>query len=110
MAWDGDSGGPAFIEVGGELQIAGVNSFGFCCQYDNMDYYTRLGGVSYDWIRGILDGSPINPTCSDYPGYGLDVDERYAEDVFDEFDANGDDELSVNECKNMFRANGDIFK
>ena len=110
MAWDGDSGGPAFIEVGGELQIAGVNSFGFCCQYDNTDYYTRLGGVSYDWIKGILDGSPSDPTCSDYPGYGLDVDARYAEDVFDEFDANEDDELSVNECKNMFRANGDIFK
>ena len=50
MAWDGDSGGPAFIEVDSELQIAGVNSFGFCCQYDNTDYYTRLGGVSYQWI------------------------------------------------------------
>ena len=57
-----------------------------------------------------MDGEEIEQTCSDYPGYGLDVDARYAEDVFDEFDTNGDNELSVNECKNMFRANGDIFK
>jgi len=50
MGWDGDSGGPAFIEVGGELHVAGVNSYGDCCSYGNFDFYTRLGGVAYEWI------------------------------------------------------------
>ena len=31
IAYSGDSGGPAFIEVDGKLQIAGVNSAGDCC-------------------------------------------------------------------------------
>ena len=110
MAWDGDSGGPAFIEVGGTLKIAGVNSFGFCCEYDNTDYYTRLGGISYDWIQGILNDAPISPTCSNWPSYGLDVDPRYADEVFEEFDQNEDGSLSIKECSKMYRANGDIFK
>ena len=53
IAWDGDSGGPALIEVDsetGELQIAGVNSNGDCCTYGDEDEYTRLGGIAYDWI------------------------------------------------------------
>ena len=77
IAYDGDSGGPAFIEVNGALQIAGINSFGDCdppekCPYGSKDYYIRLGGdVAYNWIQSnMVDNGTIgvaNSDCSDWP-------------------------------------------
>ncbi len=37
IAWSGDSGGPAMIDVDGEWFIAGTNSGGDCCEFGNVD-------------------------------------------------------------------------
>ena len=77
IGYDGDSGGPAFIEVNGKLQIAGINSFGDCdppekCPYGSKDYFVRLGSEpAYSWIQSNkvdagADGLAYND-CSDWP-------------------------------------------
>jgi len=50
----GDSGGPVFVEVGGRLQIAGVNSIvsglteATVCHYRSVSMYTPYYA---DWIQ-----------------------------------------------------------
>ena len=51
MCWDGDSGGPALIEVDGKKKIAGVNSTGEGPGYGKKDEFTRLGSPHANtWI------------------------------------------------------------
>ena len=59
IAWSGDSGGPALIDVNGTRKIAGVNSNGSCCNYGDEDEFTRLGSdFAYKWImENIADSS-----------------------------------------------------
>lgn len=110
MAWDGDSGGPAFIEVDGDLHIAGVNSYGDCCSYGDFDYYTRLGGAAYEWIQEVLDGNhDFQPNCSAYGNYGLDINPDLAAEIFGEY-ANANDELTMKNCIKLYRDNADDMK
>ena len=51
IGWAGDSGGPAFIEVDGKLQISGTSSAGRCCDYGDTDAYCRLGDFAWQWIQ-----------------------------------------------------------
>ena len=68
MSWSGDSGGPMLIEVDGKYKIAGVNSNGDCCNYDNVDNYARLGDTAREWIMSTIEGEA--PTPLDCSGYG----------------------------------------
>lgn len=51
----GDSGGPVFVEVNGEMQVAGVNSvvFGGSSEYNQCSYYSASMNMSYykDWVQ-----------------------------------------------------------
>ena len=59
IAQDGDSGGPALIEVGGEWQLAGVNSGtneNNPCDWGSSDQYCRLSEHA-GWIYQAMDDS-----------------------------------------------------
>ena len=67
MSWSGDSGGPALIWTGTEIdsgfKVGGVNSIGDCCETGNEDNYARLGGTALDWIvanTASVDGPAID--------------------------------------------------
>jgi len=72
IAWNGDGGGPALVDVCGTLQIAGVKSFGECCHYGSEDEYARLGSTyAYAWIMANMANSEIGggfdvSDCSDW--------------------------------------------
>ena len=94
LAFDGDDGGPAFIDVGGDLQIAGVASNGGCCNFGDTGEYTRLGGAAYDWIEANIANSIVgsgysnsNEECEALI-YGEESEEDYPEEYFDEIDPN----------------------
>ena len=59
IGWSGDSGGPALIERGGKLYVAGVNSGGDCCSYGSVDEFCRLSSkISQDFIhKSMIDNS-----------------------------------------------------
>ena len=97
LAYDGDSGSPAFIDVNGEQQIAGLNSFGECCNYGHRDFYTRLGGVSYDWIKAVIEENTAHDesgNCPAYPTIGFDLDESDVEDAIEMWDKDDDKKLT----------------
>lgn len=62
----GDSGCPAFIDVGGVPHVAGLNSYGEegsaaeVAAYGSFDYQTRVSQY-LDWIDGVIGPAP-NPT------------------------------------------------
>ena len=61
LAWLGDSGGPALIDVSGTYYVAGVNSNGDCCRWGDEDEYTRLGSVkALEWISQNTSNSAVN--------------------------------------------------
>lgn len=74
----GDSGGPALIEVGGGLAIAGLNSWGEgddgVGTYGARDYQTRVSRYR-DWIDGIVGATgPGGDDPGDPDGGGDDGD------------------------------------
>lgn len=88
-----------FIDVDGELQIDGVNSFGDCCNYGDRDYYVRLGGVAYDWIQRNLANPQTGyndriENCHEWPKTGDDGidDGDNGDDDDDGNDDDGDDD------------------
>ena len=67
----GDSGGPALLEINGELRIIGVNSAALGCQGDSCDPCTNGSKATRvdrfaDWIADHV-GDPFTP-CVDDPG------------------------------------------
>ena len=60
ISGDGDSGGPAFIQSEGVLQIAGISSYqdengNELGQYGVHEYYARVSDYD-DWIQDVIDG------------------------------------------------------
>lgn len=61
----GDSGGPVFKEISGNLKLVGVNSFSYCqneeteCEVTSNSYFARVhtGGSHRlgEWLSGLLD-------------------------------------------------------
>lgn len=112
----GDSGGPAFVSVGGKLVVAGVTSGG------SGDAHS-IGAESFDtrvdtlasWIDGILSNTtPVDPPgdptdeIDDEVGGG-DVaagDHSSAQELameeLDQYDADGNESLSLSELTNEF--------
>ncbi len=72
LAWDflpgddesntarGDSGGPAFVEVDGELRIAGITSYGYnpTAAWPDKSFDTRIDRFA-DWIDAPYNGSNV---------------------------------------------------
>ena len=79
----GDSGGPAFLDVNGELVVAGVTSGG---NQEN----AGLGDFSFDvrvdtfadWIDGVISGQPNTPVTN--PGDAIDDPVDEVDDGFDD--------------------------
>lgn len=97
IAFDGDDGGPAFIDVGGELQIAGVGSNGGCCNFGDYGEYTRLGDIAYNWIEANIANSIVgdgfsnsSEECDAYEN-NAEFSEDYGEDDFDEVNSEDED-------------------
>ena len=123
----GDSGGAAFLNVGGALVLAGVTSGGATddAGLGDTSFDIRVDAFA-DWIDGIVAGgsgtedpnSPIPPDPTPNPGPqdpddpgGWVPDEWDAEqlalDELASFDTNGDDELSEAELVAEFISYGD---
>jgi len=63
----GDSGGPLFVEVGGERKVAGVTSFGAVRCGENFAVFTRVSAF-LGWITGIAGvGAGSSTTTSVRP-------------------------------------------
>ena len=82
IGWSGDSGGPALIERGGKLFVAGVNSGGDCCSYGSVDEFCRLSSkISQDFIQNsMIDNSydlRDDYTCEAEEEEEYDDDEYY---------------------------------
>ena len=76
MGHFGDSGSGAYIDIGGELRIAGVKSNGQDAFYGSQHEYTRVGGINLPWIEANLNspGSKVSvETCSVFPGASNDA-------------------------------------
>jgi len=93
----GDSGGPAFMEVNGELVVAGVTSGGTQDNAGLGDYSfdTRVDTCA-DWIDNVIAGRPDTPVTN--PGEGVDdpideVDDELEDDFDDEQPIDTGDEI-----------------
>ena len=76
MGHFGDSGSGAYIDIGGELRIAGVKSNGQDAFYGSRHEYTRVGGINLPWIEANLKspGRKVSvETCSVFPGASNDA-------------------------------------
>ncbi|HUE97363.1 MAG TPA: trypsin-like serine protease, partial [Longimicrobiaceae bacterium] len=67
ISGSGDSGGPAFLELDGALQLAGISSatsgvpdltLGL---YGTVDFYTRVSSFT-GWIHNVISGSTVETT------------------------------------------------
>jgi len=74
----GDSGGGAFIDIGGELRLAGVTSFlaaldgNLDADYGDLGGFTRVSKFN-DWIDEVMGGGSDTP---DNPGKGRDKPDK----------------------------------
>lgn len=76
LAWSGDSGGPALVEVNGQTFLAGTNSGGDCCDYGSVDQYKRVSD-HYAWIRSVVEADPgaLDDVAQYFPGTPHDGDQ-----------------------------------
>jgi len=117
MAQDGDSGGPAIIEINGKKYVAGANSGtgeNNSCTFGSVDQYCRLSEHA-DWIKKVLDGNTGDASVEILKTFTNDDDEKDDDKKDDEdlsmsYSKKGDDKKDDEDQSMSYSKKGDNLR